>query len=301
MKFNLRLWKVTAVAAVLFGALTFTSCQEEEMQVIPSNSDVVSSGAVDQPLVLNGDTLLFTGKHTQKKGLYLELADPDDLGEALVRGVSTYKTLKVRRRANPNQFFYIMIENLKANVPYSWAYQNNPSNEALYGRLYTWKAAYDYRNNVVMKLPKFDASGNPIASRTYPAFGRLPSFTDIKDLLTVDVIPVLPNGVNYIESNDVYNHFIFGTDETYENEAAYHSLAGWRDNLLLAPNNKEFNAINTWGRFWTNETSTTLGPITTHYPLEVKDDIDSWCAYINAGHSNDFAFAVRYVFYPTFQ
>jgi len=296
---NSQTFRLVAKIIIPFATLLIAGCENEnvlEMQTLDDCS-IVTSGFVERPLILSGDTLLFEGYHSQLKGYYIE-ADPSLKGTALVSNIPTYSTLKVYRQNEPLKFFYIMVENLRANVTSSWAYQNNSNNVNVYGRLYTWQAAYNYRNNVVMRLPKYSATtGLPITTATYPVGGKLPSFDDIRDLLRVSSLGNLPSNRTSFWDSDAYNNFVFGLSEKWDVADAFHSLSGWRDNMQVVPGNQEFNDLNYRGRFWTNE----LAATSAHYPLEVRDDTQEWVAYINAGHADTYAFAVRYVFYPTFQ
>ncbi len=212
----------------------------------------------------------------------------------------TYQTIKVTR---PNgKVFFIMIENFKYNATDSWSYGNNPSNDATYGRLYTWTAAYNNRNRVYMQIPRYsNTTLQPIPGTTSNRPGNLPTFTEIKDLLETEVIGNLPgNGTTIFDSPSYmyyYDNFVFGIADNPDPVAAYHTLAGWRDNMELAPGNQEFNDLCVRGRFWTNELAVTG----RHYPFEVGTEGDSWVGYVNAGHNDKFAFSVRYVFYPIYQ
>lgn len=72
------------------------------------------------------------------------------------------------------------------------------------------------------------------------------------------------------------------------------------NNIIKSGEYSEPTVINgqtIWGRFWTAELAVTGA----HYPLEIRDDVYMWSAYINAGHDDRYAFSVRYVFEPTYQ
>lgn len=193
-----------------------------------------------------------------------------------------------------------MIDNFKYNTGTgSYIYGNNTANLETYGRLYKWTTANTNKTKIKMYLPVYNASGDSIGN-SY-VYGALPTFQQIRDLLETTTIGNLPeNGTSpdYPLENGTfgmyYDAFLAGRGFANSGEDAYHSLAGWRDNMDVAPGNTEFNSINSWGRFWTNE----LAGTGFHYPLEIKDETYNWTAYINAGHDDRFAFSVRYIFKP---
>ena len=195
-----------------------------------------------------------------------------------------------------------MIENLRydANNNGTWEYNNDISNVAEYGRLYDWQTAQNSRLQVYMDLPK-TVNGR---TRIMKKFGELPSIQDVKDLLeTTQNVGHLPSTGTDLYGGEMafdlyYDAFVAGIAETNDHADAYHSLAGWRDNLDVVPNNPEFNNINQRGEFWLRDS-----PVSGHhYPLSITytDTPVTYFmnAYINVACADRYGFAVRYVFYP---
>jgi uncharacterized protein (TIGR02145 family) len=295
---NRKIFRLFAVIA--FAVLAFTGCQKE-IDIIPNtDNNIIKSGEYSEPAVIDGQTLIFEYTKNRRKGM---ITDETYLEQQTIKDypynatANSYRVIKVTR---PNgRYFWIMIDNFKYNAGTGcYIYVNNSANLATYGRLYKWQVAQNNRTKILMKLPKI-INGVPTAP-IYSVYGRLPNFQDIKDLLETTSIGNLPsNGTTPdMGTNLYYDAFLAGREDAWGDlTKAYPTLAGWRDNMDVAPGNQEFNSLTTWGRFWTSELAVTGA----HYPLEIKDDIYMWSAYINAGHDDRYSFSVRYVFEPTYQ
>jgi len=296
-------FKVVSLAVV--AAFVLISCQKEEDE-FNVNSDVQLSGEPGKIAIINGQQQVYEKEvnKASKKGLvaYEDWLETDVA--YTINSSEQYQTIKVYRQPyDPNNFFYIMIENLRydPNNNGSWVYDNNSANVQKYGRLYDWQTASASGSMIYMRLPRTHRG----QTRLVNSYGKLPSIQDIKDLLeTTQNIGHLPtNGTDVNGGEEAwdyyYDAFVAGIELNPNYSAAYHSLAGWRDNLDVVPNNQEFNHINQKGQFWLSEGNGVSQD--AHYPLSIThtDTPTTYLmtAYINAACADRYGFAVRYVFY----
>lgn len=215
---------------------------------------------------------------------------------------NTYNVMKVWRKSDPNKYFWIMLENFRYKDDSSFVYDNKESNAQLYGRLYQWSIAKKCENKIFMRLPRRNADGTYTKTK-YPTYGHLPTRTDILDLMEVDTLGHLPeNGSSFYRFDDLdylgyYDVFVSGRTYygDFNEEAAYHTLAGWLNNTDFNPApHLDYHDINDKVFFWTND-----GIPLYHYPFRIYYNNGEYVAFINAAHANHYGFYVRYIFEPT--
>ncbi len=299
-------------AAFALLAALMTGCEKDDLNKLSENTEVVLSGDVQKPAVIDGQTMIFNLPKNNLKGLFTdETSSGTNIEQQIIKdypyttAANSYRVIKVVRP--DGRYFWIMIDNYKYNTGSGcYTYGNNTSNLATYGRLYTWTMASSVAatNRIYMKLPRI-VNGVP-SSPIYTVYGRLPKFQDIKDLFESTVIGNLPsNGTNpsdpLFDPNNAnpkfyYDAFLAGREEAFgDYTKAYPSLAGWRDTYPTGSN--QYYQLNQKGQFWTAELAVTGA----HYPLSIAGEVDDHSAYINVGHSDAFGFSVRYVFEPIYQ
>ncbi len=289
-----KFFRLFAIIAVV--GLAFTGCQKENDIIPNADNNIIKSGEYSEPAVIDGQTMIFNQNKSRLKGLF---AEESWIEQQTIKDYpynSTANSYRVIKVVRPNgKYFWIMIDNFKYNAGTgSYIYGNNSANLATYGRLYKWQVAMNSKTKIYMLLPKY-LNGVPTGGNQ-AVYGSLPNFQHIKDMLETTAIGNLPtNGTTPdLGNNMYYDAFLAGREFNPLPETAYPTLAGWRDNMDVAPGNQEYNSLTTWGRFWTSELAVTGA----HYPLEIKDETYMWSAYINAGHDDRYAFSVRYVFEP---
>jgi len=295
--------------------LSFSSCEDEKIEIVDNDNFCNNSSLSQFEVVeINGKKLEWSFRCVDKGNILSKGIIFDETWlqtkEAYLLSDPSYKytVIKVNRTSEPGKYFYVMIDNLDVPIDTAcWAYNNQESNVALHGRLYTYNTAQLYSKRIVVKLPIVK---NGVEIGEFPTPGRLPNMTDICDIIQSPSIGNLPDrGYDLYDelSNNLYNGdfnfyydaFIAGLqDRNYDKTSGYKSLGGYRDTPYHnAP--EKFGGINEAGYFWTSEST----PDNSHYPLEIEykhngKETYFYSAFVNSACWNKYGFSVRYVFEP---
>ncbi len=296
----------------------FSSCGEDEVVVVSATTSLPSYRYdTDSVLMVNGKRMQWffnAPKKSLSKGILADETGPDwEYGYATFDDDTThkFKTMKVYKRNDPEKYFYVMLTNLDINSSSGcWAYNDDQSLVAKYGRLYTWHKADELKTKVHMDLPIYRKNGT-VFSEHFQTPARLMTIEDVCDIIEMDTIGHMTQYGYQLNSTWVdpmysyfyYDAFVFGPEFTTNHADAQHSLGGVRA-VEWATGIDRYRSINMNGGYWLSDRYVDTD-MYNHFPLTIERQYGSnlydYSAYINCMVRNESGNSVRYVFEPVYR